>query len=382
MRLFIFESSLHGHRIDYLVLLIDAALSHNHEVCVCCPKKESEVERLKNRLGEDASKVLFFSVIGEHDNCLRDWYRFWMLYKYSRRFKSEQVLVPSADGLELVTLIASSFGFLLPRATTLGILRFRSSSLKPSTWKDHAVHYLHKGTFRFLKRVRFVVFDRFAFSELKAKETNSYSNVFVTGDPVKDIKLAGDELSSQREKFKLPHDRVVIGVFGYLDERKLCTELLDAVNDSKEASKICLLFAGAIHPRVREYFKAWQSRDASKSIQLIVHEGYLNESILQYYFNAVDIIWAGYRFHKGPSGILLHAISAQKTAIAMNFGWMGEIIKTYGCGHTFPAEISKQSIIEAIEEGIKKRRTISDENRCALLSAHSNEQFSSVLLGA
>lgn len=123
------------------------------------------------------------------------------------------------------------------------------------------------------------------------------------GDP-NDCTAHGSERARWRSELDLPADALLVGVFGFVSERRNAPMILEAIRS--EGLDALLVIAGSLTPEVR----AWvDGLDEPGRSRLLVRDAYLDNPTLDRYIAAMDAVPL-LLTNNGPSGIMGKAESA------------------------------------------------------------------------
>lgn len=111
-----------------------------------------------------------------------------------------------------------------------------------------------------------------------------------------------------RRRLALPTDRLLVGAFGFLDERKNLPLLLDVVERVavERDAPIALVAAGTLSTSVQQWV---DTLDEARRRRLIVRGGHLDDEELDAHVAAVDVV-ATAQGNNGPSGVMGKALAA------------------------------------------------------------------------
>ncbi|RZI96478.1 MAG: hypothetical protein EOO67_00160 [Microbacterium sp.] len=123
------------------------------------------------------------------------------------------------------------------------------------------------------------------------------------GDP-NDCAAHGSERARWRSELDLPADALLVGVFGFVSERRNAPMILEAVRS--EGLDVLLVIAGSLTPEVRAWVDGLDEHGRSR---LLVRDAYLDNPTLDRYIAAMDAIPL-LLTNNGPSGIMGKAESA------------------------------------------------------------------------
>ncbi|MBO6757308.1 MAG: glycosyltransferase [Roseibium sp.] len=130
--------------------------------------------------------------------------------------------------------------------------------------------------------------------------------------------------TTARRKYGIPDNAVVFGFVGQIRPYKGIEELITAFRavQSRKTSVYLLISGKAVHPYSSDFIK----EIASTYPNLIVEEGFIPDSQLQFAYNACDFIVFPYK-KVLTSGSLMSALSFNKPVICANLGGMTRLVQ-------------------------------------------------------
>ena len=176
-------------------------------------------------------------------------------------------------------------------------------------------------------------------STLSPKEFTTYAP-----HPVYDNYGEGIPKQQAIEKLKLSPDYKYVLFFGLIRAYKGLDLLLDAfANVKHQDKKIKLLIAGEFYDDQNKYLK--QIKELSIQDQVILHDHFIPNDQVKYYFSACDLVAQTY--HRATqSGIMQIAIQFEKPLLVTNVGGLKEIIRDGE--HGYITEVDSLKVTEAI----------------------------------
>lgn len=358
-KVLIFESSNHGHRLDYIVYLVEASIERGFDVTVCCPLGDGklvqrlddqsiEVERLR-LIDHKALEVNYASYV----------HRYFSIWKIVRKYRPDRICVPTADGLEYAHLLFSCFGCALRPFLVFGLLRLRFGS---GGLRDSIRH----AALQSIKNGRIIHFDEFNFDELREK----YSHISLAYDPI-DILSFSKSSANPDERPLVSELLSYILVLGYIDRRKGLLELVKALHC--ESQGLSIVVAGVVEPSYKNEVLAALEASSCK-VDVVWLSEHLTDLEFHRLIQQARMVWVGYKKHSGPSGILLHAAAYGKCVIGNQDGWIGRMIEKYGIGYSCEAN-DPVAVADAITLANQNPRSLIQASRDELIKRHSYGNF-------
>jgi len=140
-----------------------------------------------------------------------------------------------------------------------------------------------------------------------------------------------------RTELGVESGRRVMMLLGVLDRRKGVIELLESVKQVSDeaARKMCIVLVGKVHDSHREEVIALIKQvQAETSVQLVLHDAYIDDELVQSHFDMTDVVLVTYQGHMGSSLALIRAAYAGKPVLSADYGLMGELVHRRKLGET------------------------------------------------
>ena len=185
-----------------------------------------------------------------------------------------------------------------------------------------------------------------------------------------------------RQKFRISETAVVILVYGYIDERKGITSLLEAVAQASNLDDVVVFIAGIQSKSFGNTLKSGRFEKLIVNGKLMVLNQVLNDELQGQVFAVSDAVWLGYRNHRYMSGVMVLAGQASLPVIGANFGEIGYLISRYNFGIAVDID-QANDIAVAIDKLLNKESRQAMGNRGhSLFSTHTVENFGVTVLGS
>jgi glycosyltransferase involved in cell wall biosynthesis len=372
----IFESSLDGHRVRYVQILVQHLVSRGEKPTVVLPVDARDSPEFRGALAVYADRVFFQFVIPRHPTrgLANMWARWNALYLAVKTYAPNNVLVPTADILVqgaflfrfvwwrseirrvrfTYVVLRLRFGYKLFGIRDLAsrIATFIALRCAPSS----EIYSIDSGPVRAL--------ERFCFFPPAVK---------YLPDP---LLFTGENFDHAHSKIllDLPTDALVIGCVGALDERKGVDLLIDAFLHLDDSARIVLALIGRPSAALKNILKDADTR-LSPGKQIILREAYLSEVELARYIAAFDLFAALYFSHLGPSSFVLMCASAGTPVISSHDGWIGRTVVEHDLGWRCE-DASPDSILATLVVAVMSlRMPVRTPSTPSWLSDHSVDHF-------
>jgi len=148
-------------------------------------------------------------------------------------------------------------------------------------------------------------------------------------DPVEPVSLP--TRSKARAMLRLPEDKKLIMSIGLQERRKGADYLIRACACWQPAEPASIVLAGKLSPEIRQMVTNEYQHVVGEG-RLIVLDQYLSKEDFYACFAAGDLIAAPYRLQPHPSGIVLHAVTAERMVLAANNGWLAYMVPKFALG--------------------------------------------------
>lgn len=152
------------------------------------------------------------------------------------------------------------------------------------------------------------------------------------------------------------HGRLVVTLFGVLDERKGAHRLLDAAAalPPQAITRLAFVLAGPVPAAQRERLQVGLARARRAGASVALDDRYLSEAEAFALLRESDVAAVLYQRHLGSSNVLVHAAAASVPVLACRQGVVGEHVRRHSLGQTVDAtstEAVAAALARIAEEG-------------------------------
>ncbi|MHA8088631.1 glycosyltransferase [Aquirufa sp. Wall-65K1] len=381
-RLSIFDSIDDGHHADYLAYLIHQ-FSQKPDVELLLIVPENFIQSFKNHrenwgfdLGNnihfhplDASTIERLHGQSIYKRSIAE----WNLYvDISEAWQASHGLLMYFDYFQLGILFGKKAHF------QLGGIYFRPNFYyRKASWKSALIKkwMLRFSTWRSSMKVLFSL-DHKAVKHIRPWVGKT--QVLRISDPVRAYELSSADVEDFKEKWKLPANKKLCLIFGYLDPRKGIEAFLQSTQhlNQEELNQICLLVAGAISPAYQKHLEELFPQYPELEVISIFQE--LKGKEIQLCFEAADLVLMLYQNHVGMSSVLVRASISQKVVLGTNFGLLGKLIQSMHLGIVVDAQ-SPVQIAEQLEQFLNLGIGFSKEQMEKMAHENSEQAFAETL---
>lgn len=330
-RILIFETSVAGHRLEYIHHLYNKALDYpNKKIVFALPK---EFLNVKDKLDWTESSNIEFYLFEEE-------FSFKSYLKGSfhvSRFLKSIIKEFYIDTVFLISMmhLMPLLAFILPRKVKLSGIVY------------NIYLYAWKATPRFKRRKE-------AFKYLLLAKMSRFKNIFILNDSISarhlNIKFKTDKflplpdpfvpippsnLHNLREELNILPSKTVLLHFGGLTHRKGTLDILKAIEllNENELKDLCFIFAGKVYEEIKHEFHALVDKQ-SKRVQIVCFDKFCDFSFLGSLCISCDYILTPYKDTAQSSGILGYAAQFNKPLIAPRENLIGKLVEKHNLGIT------------------------------------------------
>jgi len=358
----IFEPETGGHHAEYLKVLINYHLVHNHNIILCLvvdQKIVGQMEMVSSQLSGSGSIEVIPLSEEELNKCkfgpliVRSYYCWRVCKKYAELKRADHVFFLFLDLVQWPLAFRLSW----PKHVKVSGIMFQTSihykyfGMAPRESLIEAMKRIRKQIILFMAASNSVVDTIFSMDDSFYKYSKSHfpkgMKVFYIPDPACMTKhFVGDQILPDSES-----DKIVFLLFGALDARKGVFEVLKAIDclNEKTKEKVSFWFAGKVKEKYKAlFYEKLEAIDTTMNVELVrITDRFLTNDELKEAVVQSDVILAPYQRFVGSSGVLLWAASAEKPVIAQDYGLVGAWVKKYRLGVTVDT-CSSQAIAEAV----------------------------------
>lgn len=171
--------------------------------------------------------------------------------------------------------------------------------------------------------------------EYIAREMTDRVEVLQLPDSFVRQEVPAAELDSLRQELGIDGNRKVLLLLGIIDSRKGPIQLLEAISkvDHELLQRCCLLIAGKIQEEIESDVVSLVEQIRSETpLQLVLHPHYIDDTLVQHYYEIADVALTTYQRHMGMSSALIRAALAKIPVLSSGYGLMGELVRQHGLG--------------------------------------------------
>ena len=369
-KILIFDTSVRGHRLEYIHHLYIKAISYPQTSFVFALPKD--FLNVKNKLNWPETSNIKFHLFEEESQFSTPF--IVSAFKISCFLKNiiKQYTIDTVFIISMMHLMPV-LSFVLPKKVKItGIIY----TIYLYTWKETPRFKRRKEAFKYQLLAKMSRFKKI-FILNDATSTRYFNRLFKTNkflflpDPFVSIKQ--DQLCNLRQELNIPTTKKVFLHFGGLTHRKGTLEILKAIEllSEKELEDKCFIFAGKVYEDIKQEFYQLANKQ-SKRVQLLFFDEFCNFSFLGSLSLSSDYILTPYKDTAQSSGILGFAAQFNKPVIAPQENLIGKLVEKYKLGITL-----KKVDALSLASTIKSLHIIREEPRepSSYLKINSVENF-------
>ena len=329
----IFETSLQGHRYEYLHnLYLYAGKELREKILFVLPQDERvdlwKKDSFHNVALEYFSKEELKSCLNKN-LLLASYYKAKVLNKYIKKYSASSVF------LIFLMLYMPFILFFLPKGVKVSGIIYRSFLWEDSTKQSSARRRLE--WLRYLLMAKSSKVDRvLLLNDLKS--ALAFNIKFATSkfvrlpDPYTPL---DGKLYDAKEKLNIDKDDNLFIQIGQLSGRKGTLEILDALSmlTSDEAKHNYFCFAGKVAGDIYEQFYIKVEELKNKGVHILVRDEYISSEMLNSLCASCDCMLTPYKNTNQSSGAIGYAAQFGKPVIGPSKGLLGHLIKHYKLGY-------------------------------------------------
>lgn len=335
MKTIIAEIGLSGHRVNYLiniVNLLDELNLPTNLILVDIDDHASEFQLFKDKAGISESAITLLKTPSGKSSDI------FLLEYIETNFQYCRVFFPSFDRFwrHLVRARGNNRYSGIVMNISNGTFQSKGRTLKRRFINKQKLHVFRKALQQPHIESAYIL-DAYCLALGHFKE---FSKVKGIGDIT--------EIETPEPK---PHvastNKNSILAFGGLAERKGILPLLEAIRDETWPETLTVTFAGKPTPGIAEAFSEDAVTNDLRRKGITLNLGYIDRPDLNELIASHDWIWCGYKGHFNPSGVFNEAAVFRKPVIACENGAIGWFTKTFRLGVTLPT-VSAPDIIKTL----------------------------------
>lgn len=345
----VFESSLSGHRLEYIHYIYMGAVNRPEEEFVFAVP-ENEWTSIKSKKTWPHSDNVRFLMLDANDckKCKEG--NLLVQSLKSARLIKQTALECKGNNILLISLaVAIPFlPLILPSQIKLSGIIYKIYLRAPKNGirklLDRFRYYIMAHN-RSMGKV-FILNDR--------KSVTSLNRIYHTDrftflpDPVPEVDI--EKLIDLRSFLKISPDNKVFLHFGAMEERKGSLLILKAILSlNREClSEKVFIFAGRIGVKIKDEFYRLVTQCEAKGAKIIVMDEFVSYEMLNNLCHTSDIILAPYLMTDLSSGVIGYAAVHNKPIVGPDSGLIGELIKDNDLGVTL-TQITPDCIAKALK---------------------------------
>lgn len=341
-----FETSLAGHRYEYLKNLYDYVCKCGYESVFVLPEDE-RVEKWKatdaRNVTIDYLSVKELSYVASSNLIVSAYRKSKILKKYVCKYHASEVF------LIFLMLYMPFLLWILPKGMKITGIVYRSflwEETSKQNWARKILEWLRYWIMAKNNNLRKVLLlNDYRSAEIFNRKFNTKKFVRLP-DPYTPVD--GDLENVRDELFLSDEDMLFLG-FGLQSDRKGVLETLDAIallNDEEKENKV-FYFAGKVAPDIRERFYQKIESLGICGFRIFFKDEFVSPVFLNSLCAACDCIFVPYKNTNQSSGAIGYAAQYGKPVIGPSKGLLGYLIKHYRLGFQI-GEVCVNDIYSAI----------------------------------
>ncbi|MBC7881131.1 MAG: glycosyltransferase [Anaerolineae bacterium] len=403
MKVQIFEQLTGGHYTEYihyllptLVRLIDEKLIN--EVVVTITPKHLKSDSFQHQLSKFSSSVHFDPCLQEVNPCLSLDPRLLVksptsfisalqrrtqietnLINSVHRIKPDYLISTTAETQSSITgSLKSLLGrqFLPKHIRSQGIFHYGSGGTATSI-VDTIKDLCYRSMWKHSPWSRLLFVNPLIYEHLKQQGTSFAKRFDLVPNPVPTFTSV--DKTSARKALKIPMEGRYIGFIGSIDARVAIPELIAAFRAATSNPTDRLLLAGRILPRYKKLLEE-EFKALIEHKRLILIDRYLDLEEINLGYSALDAVSLLYYKRANLSANLLKAVSAQRPAIANDYGYTGMMVKRFDIG--WSCDVSDhQALVATLRKSLEACEAYHvNERTSRLIQFHHPDNYAATVL--
>ncbi len=350
-RIILFDLNATGHHIQRINYLSDYLLGKGHDVTLFSQESNRHAEIRFTSKGQVRFHIEYARGIrgGARNNLP------WLQLNFAKVVRACMVYAKHWDAniVHFMCIDANEVPLFLSLPRKQIGIRFFATLIKPHFLRGEDSHARHPLLSRIVQQLNnialakllkkgilrrlFVLSKKTRDSLLSDWINVPVERVCVLPDPVTVLDGCCSKAEA-RQKLNLPLGKTIFLFFGGLRMDKGPECFLRAVTLAERQLDAIWLIAGQAEDLSEEEVLRYKS-ELEHPIRLITELAFIPDEVLPYYFLAADAVVLPYsKAFKGTSGVLGHAVGANRPVIATDVGEVGETVRTWDLGLTVPPE--------------------------------------------
>ncbi len=328
------ETSLRGHRYEYLKNLYNYACKHTDRRIVFVVPSDARLKAWEAE--KHGNVVLDFLAQEDVKRCSEgsllkaSWQKAKLVRRYVDKYQASHVF------LIFLMLYMPALLLLLPKGVTVSGIVYRSflweDSLKQSRLRKWMEWLRYWYMARSRKMIRVLMLNDSHSADTLNKRLHASKFVRLP-DPYTPL---DGELQDVRALIGMGEDDRLFITIGQLDGRKSVIETLDAIDLMTEEDRQhhWFYFAGRVSDDIKQAFYDRLARLKEKGCHVFVKDEFVSFEFLNSLCASCDCILVPYRNTCQSSGCIGYAAQYGKSVIGPSQGLLGHLIRHYGLGDT------------------------------------------------
>jgi len=394
LRLVLYETSANGHRGAYLVAISSEAARRGWSVTVVTPARDrvnQYFDALRDLLGAQnliftpysmdfPKRVSALSMVRYH---LDEW-RACRQSLATVPWPFDTVYAPNIDYMDKAMQLRGAPSYPVPMGGMTMRARFHLKSLGVET-HGSLLPSLAALSFYHLLNARGVSCITTADPSLarycERQRAARYRKVSYV--PELGMRPPSIDPRTAKSAFGFGHDDKIILIFGFIDARKACTQLLESLERVDPGLRIRVLIVGRPDQATLSALTGSRFDSLRDAGVLVTRLEFADNEMQDLAFAAADAVWTAYHEHSTMSGVFAQALSCSLPVIGPDYGLLSWLISQYKVGICVnianPADTAGR--IEAMFRDIENFKTFR-ANAKSISERHLPQSFGSAVCDA